>query len=123
MNKETISNFLLEALGLVKNIEYSVHDYQDLKQVVVQHELKQEVDTLTHLLSQSNFEALFKARCHERAALHAHSSLSFFDAPKGVCNTLYWNIAKNLFDHEPTLGEMLSVLLPHYSLILVPEPQ
>ncbi len=91
------------------------------KELVCNEELKEETQALKELLNNpTTFAAKFKLRCQKRARSNSTSYLSFISSPEGACNTLYWNIAKLIFNME-TLSDLITLTLPEVNALLTVE--
>lgn len=115
--KERVENILNSVP--IEGIDTSApNNYTEVKNLVIQKELQQEVDVLKTMVADDPelFKELFKQRCIVREN-DMKSTISFLVAPNNLCNKLYWDIAQELFAPQ-TLQEMLSIILPSTNCLL-----
>ena len=89
-------------------------DYKTLQEAVALEELSQTIDTLQQLFQnqdETTIQKSFKELCSARAEHNQGTFLSYSAQPNDLCNQLYWDIAKLLFEPK-TLAAMFSILFP-----------
>lgn len=142
-----ITALLKEATDLVSQIpddQQPLEHYHILVETALIEELKRELEALSWLVVQINntddqvsLESLcdqFKIRCKIRNqdclqsdeidtdSPHkvCNSCLSFSANPEGITNKIYFELAK-LFSKQQTLGEIVQILMPQVTLLLIPK--
>lgn len=91
-----------------------IEDYTTLLQAVLQKELLDEINKLEGLLNSKCNQLIkeqFEKLCLARDEQNKGTKIHFFASPETVCNTLYLNFAKTLYQTD-SFGTLFPILLP-----------